>query len=242
MTASQQQRIFDYDSIPVGYYDGIFHRGQGIQSKWHHLKFARVRAELPSGGRLLDVACGPGTFISTLPASFDCIGLDIAKEQIDFARKRYTTANRTFALMEPGLLPVANDSFDAVTVVELIEHIPAREALRLIVECHRVLRPGGKLVVTTPNYSCMWPALEYFTNRLGGVSYEEQHITKYRPHSLRELLAASGLGSPHVETCLFSAPFIAALNWPLADTVARFEPSILTRRFGHLLIGTAIKQ
>jgi SAM-dependent methyltransferase len=243
MTATPAPLVeFDYDSIPIGYYDEIFRRNKGIQSKWHHLKFARVRAELPRTGRILDVACGPGTFVGTLPHDLDCVGLDIAAAQIDYARSHYAAANHTFGLMDPGRLPLETDSFNIVTIVELIEHIPASEALQLLVECRRVLRPGGKLVVTTPNYSGLWPLLEFITNRLGQVSYEDQHITKYRPRRLQELLAASGLVGGHVETCLFSAPFFAALSWSAADFVSKHEPALLARQLGHLLIGTAVKQ
>lgn len=241
MTAAPSPPAFDYDSIPVGYYDEVFRRGRGLQSKWHHLKFARVRAELPPSGRLLDVACGPGTFLGTLPAGLTCLGLDIAKAQIDYAQGHYAGAGRSFSLMAPGELPVAAESIDVVTIVELIEHISMAEATRLLTECRRVLRPGGKLVLTTPNYACLWPLLEYLTNRVGKVTYEDQHITKYRAQSLRALLRDSGFGTANVETCLFSAPFFAAFSWSLADTVARIEPSFLTRRCGHLLIGSATK-
>lgn len=241
MTTASQPPAFDYDSIPVGYYDEVFRRGRGIQSKWHHQKFARVREEIAPGSRLLDVACGPGTFIGSLPAGISCTGIDIAKAQIDYAHAHYATTERRFALMAPGNLPVASDSFDVVTIVELIEHITAAEAAQLFTECRRVLRPGGKIVVTTPNYACLWPALEFLTNRLGKVSYEDQHITKYRAPSLRELFHTAGFADPQVDTCLFSAPFFAALGWSLADTVARLEPAFLTQRFGHLLIGRATK-
>jgi len=241
VTTAKTAPEFDYDSIPVGYYDEVFRRNRGIQSKWHHQKFARVRAEIAPGSRLLDVACGPGTFVSTLPAGVSCVGLDIAKAQIDYAQVHYATTERSFALMAPGALPVASDSFDVVTVVELIEHIPTAEAAQLLAECRRVLRPGGKLVVTTPNYAFLWPLLEFLTNRLGKVSYEDQHITQYRAPVLRALFRSAGFADPQVDTCLFSAPFFAALNWSLADSVARLEPNFLAHNFGHLLIGRATK-
>ena len=56
---------YDYDAIDVGYYDAVFHRNQGMQSKWHQLKFDRIRRELGQPQKHLDIACGPGTFIGT---------------------------------------------------------------------------------------------------------------------------------------------------------------------------------
>lgn len=233
---------YDYDSIPVGYYDEIFRRKQGMQSKWHHLKFKRVREEFPAKGLHIDVACGPGTLIGTVPASVTSTGLDISAPQIEYAGKHYSAPGRDFRLMQPGVLELPDDAADVVTSIELIEHIDEPEALRLMRECRRVLRAGGKLIVTTPNYGFLWPAIEFFLNRLGKVSYQDQHITKYTPKRLRSLLLASGFTSVKVETCLWSAPFAAALGWDFADTVDRLEPDFLQRRFGHLLIAVAHKQ
>ena len=241
MNAPHPIETFDYDSIPVGYYDEVFRRSRGIQSKWHHQKFARVRLEIPPGSRLLDVGCGPGTFLGSMPVDSACLGLDIAKPQIDYAQARYATEARSFALMTPGQLPVPSAAYDVVTIVELLEHITRDEAAQLLTECLRVLRPGGKIVLTTPNYGCLWPPLEFLTNRLGKVSYADQHITKYRAPLLRELLGSTGFAGVQVETCLFSGPFFAALGWSLADTMARIEPAFLSRRLGHLLIGRATK-
>jgi 2-polyprenyl-3-methyl-5-hydroxy-6-metoxy-1,4-benzoquinol methylase len=232
---------FNYDSIPVGYYDQIFNRGKGIQSKWHHLKFRRVAREFPAKGRHLDVACGPGTFMGTLPVSIESIGVDIAVPQIEYASKHYASANREFRTMAPGRLPYDDASFDIVTSVELIEHISSEESGLLLKDCLRVLKPGGKIIVTTPNYACFWPVLEFALNRSAKVSYEDQHITKYKPRRLRETLETAGFSGVKVETCLFAAPFAAALGWGFADTIEQLEPGFLVRNLGHLLIGTASK-
>ena len=44
---------FEYSSIYSGYYDRVFHRGKGVQSKWHHLKFKLIRERLGEGRRHL---------------------------------------------------------------------------------------------------------------------------------------------------------------------------------------------
>ena len=44
--ASAAKGGFDYDALPAGYYDQVFHRRRGVQSKWHHLKFAQLRREI----------------------------------------------------------------------------------------------------------------------------------------------------------------------------------------------------
>lgn len=232
---------FDYDSIPVGYYDAIFHRRKGAQSKWHHLKFARVRRELQAGWNHLDVACGPGTFIGTLPDTISSVGVDVSRPQIDYARARYAAPHRVFEYMEPGKLAFPDACFDGVTCIELIEHISAAEARQLMREILRVLRPGGRLVVTTPNYGSLWPMLEYFLNRTGKVTYEDQHITHYTRPVLHRTLLGEGFEQVRVQTCLLAAPFLASLSWKVADLASSCEEPVIAPRFGHLLVATAHK-
>jgi len=232
---------YDYDSIPVGYYDVVFQQKRGVQSKWHQLKFERVANEFSSGSVHLDVGCGPGSFISTLPDDIDSTGVDVTNVQVEYARSKYERPGKRFRVISPGILPFRQDSFDIVTLLELVEHISAREAEVLLGEVFRVLRPRGKIVLTTPNYASLWPLLEILVDRFGGVAYADQHITKYVGSSFRMLITQAGFQDVRVETCLFSAPFLAALSWALADRVNRWESALVARRGGHLLIGTACK-
>jgi 2-polyprenyl-3-methyl-5-hydroxy-6-metoxy-1,4-benzoquinol methylase len=76
---------YDYESIDPGYYDRVYRRGSGIQSKWHHLKFSYLRRLLRPGIDHLDIACGPGTFIGSLEPSIRSTGVDIAATQVRYA-------------------------------------------------------------------------------------------------------------------------------------------------------------
>lgn len=230
---------FDYGTIPVGYYDRVFHRRAGVQSKWHHLKFDRIRALV--GGRHLDIGCSAGTFVGTLAAEVQSLGIDLAAAQIAYARDRYGGPNRRFEAVPAGPLPFGAGSFDAVTVIELVEHLPPAAAAALLAEAARVLAPGGRLVVSTPNYGSAWPLLEKLVSRLGDVDYSDQHITRYDRRRLGALVAATGLGEVAVEGCLLAAPFAAALGWAVADRVAALEPRRLVDRLGFLLVATATK-
>src|SRR3954453_21273992 len=87
---------FDYESIPPGYYDRVFKRGRGIQSKWHHLKFERVIGELEGARRVLDVGCGPGTMLGMLGPEYETVGIDLSERQIQYARDVYEAPHRSF--------------------------------------------------------------------------------------------------------------------------------------------------
>ena len=65
------------------------------------------------------------------------------------------------------------------------------DAARLFAEVRGLLAADGILVVTTPNYRSLWPIIEWGVNRVSPVSYEQQHVNKYRRSRLiSELLDA----------------------------------------------------
>jgi len=230
---------FDYDTIEAGYYDRVFHKRAGIQSKWHHLKFAAVRDRIGAGARHLDIACGPGTFIGTIDGDVDSTGLDVAAPQIAYARAAYASDRKRFDVVSPGDFPYGDGAFDVATCIELLEHLTASDGGDLLSEARRVIRPGGRLLLTTPDYGGAWPLLEMVLNRLGDVSYEDQHITHYTRSSLHQLLEQAGYADVKVGRYQLFAPFLAPLGWALADRFAAIEPAWLTDRFGFLLLATA---
>lgn len=232
---------FDYESIPAGYYDEAFRLGRGIQSKWHHLKFERVARELEGCRRVLDVGCGPGTLAGSFAERHDWVGTDLSTRQIDYARRTYGHCGPRFYDTSPAEVPEDEDFFDAVTMVELIEHLDPVLVDETLAEAIERLRPGGKLILTTPNFHSVWPLVEAVVNRFGGVSYGFQHINKLNPGRLVALLASHGLVRAYAEPYLFLAPFAAALGWRFADRVARLERGSIEKRLGLLVIGSAFK-
>jgi len=236
-------QTFDYETIRPGYYDEIFHRNNGIQSKWHHLKFACVRSRMGEYRRHLDIGCGPGTFIGTLENERLSIGADVAKAQIAYAQARYTRENHRFVLIEPGSsLPFENNFFDVVTLIEVIEHLTAEENRLVMQEVRRVLRPGGRVLVTTPNYASLWPVMEFVVNRVSPISYQEQHVMHFTRIRLQNFLNECGYFEPSVQAFQFMAPFTALMGWSFADYVQKFEKNWIGSRLGMLLIGQGVKE
>ncbi len=229
---------FDYDSIPAGYYDLVFRRRRGVQSKWHHLKFARVAREIAGRRRLLDLGCGPGTLIGAFDESGrTSVGVDISGPQVAYARREYGSDTRTFLEELPD-----DGEFDAVTLVEVIEHLAPAEVDALVGAGAERLAAGGKLVVTTPNFGSAWPVVESLVNRLGDVSYSFQHINRFTRASLVQLLERHGLEQVRIESYMLLAPFAAPLGWTLADRLTPLERLPGLRRAGLLLLGSGMKR
>jgi 2-polyprenyl-3-methyl-5-hydroxy-6-metoxy-1,4-benzoquinol methylase len=234
-------RGFDYETIPGGYYDAVYRRGRGIQSKWHHLKFRRVVEEMEGRPRHLDVGCGPGTLIGLLDDRFSSTGIDISTTEIAHARREYESESKRFFAVSPRALPDDSRDFDVATVVEVIEHLAPADVDDVLRATIERLRPGGKLVVTTPNFRSAWPLVEMLVNRFGQVKYASQHINRFTPRRLRQLLHGLELEHVRVHSYLALAPFAAPLGWRLPDLLARLERGPLERVAGLLILGTGIK-
>lgn len=130
--------------------------------------------EYINGGRVLDIACGTGYGISIIRgrAGF-VVGVDI---DIEAARKAASEAGGNSAVMiANGLgLPFADESFDAITSFETLEHLHGRR--EFLNELRRVLLPEGKLLLSTPNANYSQP--------VDGVPKNPFHVHEYTPDEL----------------------------------------------------------
>jgi len=102
---------------------------------------------LPRGARVLDVGCGVGTVVNALQqASVEAYGVDVSRPNIARAQR---TCSRC-QLYDGTHLPFPSGFFDAVGAMYVLEHVEEPEAF--ISELVRVARPGGKIVLSSPNF------------------------------------------------------------------------------------------
>lgn len=213
-----------YEKIAPGYYDEVYRRGAGVQWFWHRHRFAAVERWLPAGcQRLLDLGCGPGTFLGRLNRSAAyALGLDLAPAQIDYAVHRYGAPGREFRVADVRSLALEG-SFDAVVSIEVIEHLPPGETRPFLDAIRRLLHPGGVVILTTPNYRSLWPLLEWAVSVKGPVDYRRQHLNPFTPRRLRAALLAAGFEDVEIATFYVLAPFLAGLSRRLAERTLAAE-------------------
>ncbi len=239
---------FDYSSIPEGHYDRVLREGSPIRRLWHLSKFERVLDYLPqeAGQSILDIGCFAGSFLSMADGGRFSrqLGVDILPAQIAYANAQYGTHFRSFVHL-PSItgLKGLDRQFDCVTLIEVIEHLTPAELRVLFDHAARLLRPGGKLVITTPNYASLWPLIELILNRVGDVDYTEQHITRFNWFNVERRLRqihpplAGQFDLELKTTTHLLTPFLAALSFRAAQWLSRVLPHARWRLpFGNLVL------
>ena len=102
---------------------------------------------IPRQGRLLDVGCAAGFFLAEAQAHYEVQGVELSTWSSAYARDRLKLPVTTGTLQQAAL---PADCFDVVTLWDVIEHVP--EPVPLLAEAARVLKPGGRLVLTTGDW------------------------------------------------------------------------------------------
>jgi len=131
--------------------------------------FRKVIAGIgPRHGRLLDIGTGLGTFVEEAQkAGYDAQGVDLCAPLVKKARARGLNVQ-----CKPAEELDSAEPFDVITMMDIIEHVP--EPLKLLAAARRILKPGGELVVYTPNHRAAVVLLAKLLRRVGvGFAVEE---------------------------------------------------------------------
>ncbi len=137
--------------------------------------------------RVADLACGEGTFVELLwSAGHAALGVDADPGCCARARAKGLTVAQ--AEVTTWLIAQPDASWDGLFCAHLIEHLPYASVLGLFRQARRVLRPGGRLVVVTPNVRALVSHLEMFYLHFG-------HISFYHPHLLAFFAQQAGFAS-----------------------------------------------
>jgi SAM-dependent methyltransferase len=127
---------------------------EDASTPWYQL--VREKIGDVSGLRVLEVACGRGGYLRELVgAGAHVTGCDFSLTALRAASAKFSTpeipASTALIQADAQNLPFADDSFDLLVSCETVEHLP--DIRRGFCEMYRVTRPGGKLLLTTPNYA-----------------------------------------------------------------------------------------
>jgi SAM-dependent methyltransferase len=152
---------------------------------------ALLLGEARPGERVLDLGCGSGRFVAALrDAGADPVGVEIAEAALE--RARAVAPGADLRLLEPGgSLPLEHGSVDLVWCSEVLEHVA--DGSGLLHEVRRVLRPGGRLLVTVPFHGRVKAAAIALSRFDAHFDPQGQHLRFYTRASLAASLRAAGL-------------------------------------------------
>ncbi len=232
------------DKIPSSYEKDAIKSSSGTRRFWRSMK-TRIILDMISkyarpGMKILDAGCGPGVVLEEIrresgKSQYGLFGTDVRPDMLKIAGKQVPKA-RFFASDLEVSIGAKNDFFDVVYSAHVIEHLTRPE--KAFKEFYRVLRPGGTLIITTPNYRSLWPVLEWVWDRFyvpasgggnGGGSGEsraiwgEQHVTKFNQSLLSSLMRTCGFEVAEIGTSLQASIFASMLSDDVAKRMREFE-------------------
>lgn len=174
------------NSIAAADYDYRAHDSTiWLQRYWQRSRYRHIRELIDGQGAVLDVGCGSSHIIGTLPRG--SVALDVLMNKLRFARRFQVPRVRGSGFA----LPFADEAFPCVLCSQVIEHVPMVPSM--IDELCRVLKPGGRLVLGTPDYDrweWVWIEKAYGIAAPGG--YADEHISHYTRAGLLEDFARRG--------------------------------------------------
>ena len=201
--------------------------------------------------RVLDIGCGRGNiakyFLERDPA-LEVVGIDISPKRIGCTdHKRFQRILFDLSVLQrKGMLPFHPESFDAVFILEVMEHLGFPQLV--LAECWRVLKPGGAIFITVPNLVSLNTRLSILSGKgtklfprmtveevvAAGVTFSGTgHIAHYTFRTLSQLLSAMGFRVTVRKGAEFRIPFLHYIQF------------VLTRLFPNLsqkIVVKAVKQ
>jgi ubiquinone/menaquinone biosynthesis C-methylase UbiE len=136
-------------------------------------------SQFVKGRKVLDIACGSGYGSAYLARTAKKVfGVDISKETIGYAQKKYGSDNIEYLTGSAESIPLPDQSIDIVVSFETVEHISDYE--KFLREIKRVLTPDGVLIMSTPNDTVFPEGNTFHTKEFSATEYDELIGTYFR--------------------------------------------------------------
>jgi len=174
-------------------------------------------------GRLLDVGCGSGAYLLAMrDLGWEVHGVETDARSAEQAREVWALDVRRGPLEAADLDP---GTFDVVTLWHVLEHLPSPR--QTLAACHRLLKPGGQLMLEVPNLA--GPGARLFRERWFHID-APRHLYAFNPTTLRRILA--------------EAAFAGVRVWPVANVhgLAGSLQFIWDERRGRTKAGTDLRR
>jgi SAM-dependent methyltransferase len=203
--------------------DDVMRRVIGYDRSHVVAEYRALASELAGFAPVLDLGCGSGTLLDTLRfQGVEARGVDASATAVAAVRQRGGSAEHGDLL--ETLKGTADGAYGSVFAGHVVEHLPPDQARAMFSEVWRVLRPGGRFVILTPNPRNLYIAGE-------GFWIDPTHVRPYPEPLLRTLAADAKFTSVHVRGWRTGMPLrqlmSGALRWLATAGLHGVSPSLL---------------
>ena len=186
------------DAFARKYDIDAYYNDSGFLIRWVErlrLRHIRKMVAAQASDRILEVGCGGGHVLRMFPKS-DLTGVDVSGEMIRKAQRNLKGLNVTLLKGELHQLDLDDHAFDKIICTEVLEHVVDPELV--LGQMQRLLRPGGRVVVTFPNDPLVHQIKHFI--RKGGLTVlppfrriswggDHYHLHIWKVKAMRELLS-----------------------------------------------------
>lgn len=166
----------------IGIGDKKYYEDHYLSRNW--MAYRNILSKLvltQTPGRVLDLGAGLGYFVEACTKwGIDCEGLEGSIDAVLMAKSRINDLKISYGLLSDEL-PYENEIFSTVILNQVIEHLESNVAKKLIKEIHRVLKPGGGIIIFSP---CFYNKAELYE--------DPTHINMYTPSALKKFICNNG--------------------------------------------------
>jgi glycosyltransferase involved in cell wall biosynthesis len=156
-----------------------------LQRYWQRTRHRIILDYVGKGGRIVDVGCGSSRIVIAMPRA---VAIDILEGKLRWLRPHHGPLVRASG----DRLPLPDGTVTTLVTSEVIEHVT--NAPQHLAEAARVLKPGGIMVVGTPDYGrWLWWAIEWVYRKVLPGAYAHEHVTHFTRASLADALRALDL-------------------------------------------------
>lgn len=188
----------EYDNLARVEQQHWFYTGKRAIARWAIKTFGSGK----SRPVLLDCGAGTGSFAAEMTPTHKVSVMDDHEESLALLRQRFTPDQVVEG--SASAMPVADQSVDVLTLLDVLEHVEDDHAA--LAEIHRVLRPGGVLVLTVPAMMQLWSNWDVVLH----------HFRRYHRQGLRDMLAEDQWEIEHIK-------YVNTVVFPLVWAARRFR-------------------
>ena len=188
----------DYTQMEEDFYDTQLRSRNPVRTWYHGKRWMLVRELVikyhKTGDKVVDIGCGNCAWnIDKIPV----IGIDVNEGMMDYAKHQGRLED--IYVNDVDKLPLSDNSVDIVIATQVLEHL--NEYKETVSEMHRVLKPGGKVIISVPydTFFSLWRPLFAIQCFLHGTIYGEEyyknkcgHMNKFSPKDVSSFLIDAG--------------------------------------------------